>query len=688
MKFKELSYNISIAAAVVSAIALAWLALFPTPLDLFSWTVPAWLLVAFLAALCSGSIGLVARQSDRRFGFLLALHIVPALSISQARGMLSPGTDGQELVLSVLWAVAVVELAYEARPQLFEGLTWKALTAFAVSLTVIWSVFVHLARFNADSILINGFLVLAWAAVVRWMPDRGEGKDNKKQFIHLVWTACIGIIVLWGAWLRIAAVDTFAFQNDEYYHVEAAAGYLETGEYKLWNFVFNEPEEEYDRAWVYTWQVAQSFKLFGFSEVSGRLPTLLWGLFFLALVPLLAYSWTRSRGVAFLATAIAAFDNGFVWACTYSRMYTMLQVLILAGVWCFWMALRNVKRKRPWTRWLWLAAAVLLVLAAAYIHASGLLIFGGMAVAIWLLYFFNRTNTWYRLLSILFIAGSFAAILYSKLQSQIWLNLITVRKEAAVQYLAYPFQDLVITILGMILFIVAFIAYKKEKLPTWLIIAGSTTIPAVIYFTYFAGRYGARKYSLFFLVFIYIAIAWVWNRVLRQWTAHSWKRLVIGTFITVWVFVPISIPGVEGSFVTRTARADLTYRDVGLHDYKIAYAAVQEEAKTDDAIVILAPRSYYLYRTDVDYFIMPVNNAMTVEMLEEVMTQKARGWVIWPRFKEFHLSRKFTNYVKDNLHPFEGTKGTQVRVYYWDRVQDALDQIDQIKELESERTEE
>ena len=80
---------------------------------------------------------------------------------------------------------------------------------------------------------------------------------------------------------------------DELYHILAARGWLETGEFHI-------AEGTYDRSWLYTLLVAGVFRLFGDGVEVARMPSVFFGA---ALVPAV-FLWTRS--VAGLTAAFVA----------------------------------------------------------------------------------------------------------------------------------------------------------------------------------------------------------------------------------------------------------------------------------------------------------------------------------------------------------------------------------------------
>ena len=72
------------------------------------------------------------------------------------------------------------------------------------------------------------------------------------------------------------------FYQDEFQVVSTAEGYFRSGTFYQWDYINNKLSDSlYDRAWPHSWMIAQSYRLFGISEWSSRIISVLFGVFFL-----------------------------------------------------------------------------------------------------------------------------------------------------------------------------------------------------------------------------------------------------------------------------------------------------------------------------------------------------------------------------------------------------------------------
>lgn len=140
-------------------------------------------------------------------------------------------------------------------------------------------------------------------------------------------------MVFWGilALTVLCAVYMFRlgdenFHNDEHYHVLAAIGYLKTGRFIQWDLVNDIPWEEYTRAWPYTWMIAQSFKLFGVSEISARLVSVACGLVFGAIFYILLNKITGKVYFSTICTVLLGIHPNLVDVFRTVRMYSLMMV--------------------------------------------------------------------------------------------------------------------------------------------------------------------------------------------------------------------------------------------------------------------------------------------------------------------------------------------------------------------------
>lgn len=155
-------------------------------------------------------------------------------------------------------------------------------------------------------------------------------------------------ILLLGAVLRFAGLDSNSFVSDEFLDMNSAYGYSQTGKWQAWDFNNGRPSEvninapRDERAAVYKWQVAQLFKFLPPTETVARSVSVLWGSISLLVIFWAALTLTKRREIALLATLLFAVSiSGIIFDRTL-RMYAMFFPLYLAATTFTFLALERI----------------------------------------------------------------------------------------------------------------------------------------------------------------------------------------------------------------------------------------------------------------------------------------------------------------------------------------------------------
>lgn len=690
---RTIQQGISIAIAGCSMLLLAIL---PFVSNLL--LVPLWVLVALLSCILFGTVYCISRYFYPQYPvrFLVAVSFCIPLTVAHVYFLSTEqNLNPQQHLIVLFWAITVVELIHWYKPKLLASAkywrTYVVIILLATTLLAAYERIVspeHMAPF-----LISCFAVL-WAVVFQWMPITNEDSTHlhadsqvsaykKKQISthasvqSIVWLMAIGVIILWGAWLRLESIDTFALQSDEYFHANTGMGYLQTGEYVQWNYLTQEPGQKYDRAWMYTWQVAQSIHFFGAYEWSIRLPALLWGLLFLLLVPLAVYRWSRQWSVAFFTVALVAFDPTFLWTSTYSRMYSLFCCMTLLTVWCIVNMSRNdssvsnlSKSVSNNKRYGWLALSLILAFMSLSIHATGILLFGAIPIILVFSMIRYPNIRWFRHALVFSGIGALLTVFIYFIQPTLPIQLMTINAHPELQYLAYPFQPLILSSVACFLAIAIFCCQPLKKIPHYIMVAVGISVPIILYLTYFADRYAAKKYSLFITVLIFVIVSYSWSICMRALhVASPWYyRFISSILLFIWFFLPLSFPGVSKSFLFQQARSEHTYEETNIHDYPAAYAEIEAHAAFQDAVIMMSPKYYYLTRTDLQIYPMSATHPVSVKKLQEIMKTHPHGWIVWSTIKKDVLPIEFRQYVRQTIPEWKSSTTpapANLVIYHW-----------------------
>lgn len=159
---------------------------------------------------------------------------------------------------------------------------------------------------------------------------------------------------------------------DEFYHLLAARGLLETGEPAIGE------AGRYWRGLPLTWLVAQSLDLFGDSLTAGRLPSVAMTASLVALLFLFLHREAGARA-AWLGAGLFAVSPFAIEIAQFVRFYSIQCLLFFVAAWLIYGTLRRPWRPRRMVL-LGIPAAALLA-AAVYFQPTTL--FGMAALALW-----------------------------------------------------------------------------------------------------------------------------------------------------------------------------------------------------------------------------------------------------------------------------------------------------------------
>lgn len=150
-----------------------------------------------------------------------------------------------------------------------------------------------------------------------------KGTFNKTYLPILIAT------LLFGSYLRLHNLGVPSFWVDELDFVEAAKSQSRVGEPLLASGY------AYPRAPLLTSSLVLSYKLFGVSEFSSRLPSAIFGIMTILLVFFIGRRWFDEQVglMAAIFVACMPFEVGWSRAC---RMYSLLQLTFLAGMFLFY----------------------------------------------------------------------------------------------------------------------------------------------------------------------------------------------------------------------------------------------------------------------------------------------------------------------------------------------------------------
>jgi 4-amino-4-deoxy-L-arabinose transferase-like glycosyltransferase len=164
-----------------------------------------------------------------------------------------------------------------------------------------------------------------------------EGLREEDKYLNLAYLSLLLLLLGIGIYLRGYNLSALSFWVDEYTHVFAAKSILAEGLPLL------PSEMEYKRALPFTYLVALSFKLFGISEFSARLPSVIF-----STLTIFALYWVGAKFLnktsGLIAATLFTFSPLCIEISRWSRMYALFQLLYLFLVYTFYKGFDNKEK--------------------------------------------------------------------------------------------------------------------------------------------------------------------------------------------------------------------------------------------------------------------------------------------------------------------------------------------------------
>lgn len=470
---------------------------------------------------------------------------------------------------------------------------------------------------------------------------------------------------------RLGAHD---FYEDEFQVIGAATGYLRTGSFYLWEWIHQQISNiPYERAWPHTMLIAQSFRIFGISEWSARVVSVLFGLVFLLSLYLIARFFTN-RQIAVMSLAASVLYMTFLNIFRYTRMYALLVPLFLILVYCVyrgltgeWWIKTTVPRVDSFIEqhlnfdYRFLLLSLPLLYLNYHIHFNSLVIVLAAYVFICILALIERKKKYIYLaiLGLLGLFGLYAINALNLLNQLPWvIGLVSTFNVRNTDYLYYLFRYPFSTLAGVILFVfvgIVLIRQRKSEHFSKMLYLYIITVTATVFFIYVADRYVSFLYiSHIMPIAIILIIGGFW------YLTHSLPKLAPSLKLYFWIIVVFH-------FLTN---APAFYNWEGKYgQHSEAYQVIIDHYQYEDEVIF----GQYL-RT---YYLQPLHNIRHISMrnLKQYtfdhfiadLEKYDSGWVTWETRKSYHLDDQVRAYIDTyflKLHG-EGVDETGVEVYYY-----------------------
>jgi hypothetical protein len=477
-------------------------------------------------------------------------------------------------------------------------------------------------------------------------------------------------------------------QGDEYLMASAAEGYLHTGTFFKWDYLNNSlSKTRYDRAWPHSWMIAQSYKLFGVSEWSSRIISVLFGIFFIIIFYFISVFFLKNRLVGLLTVFCIMLHPSYIHIFRYTRMYA---VLIPIFILLFLFTYRFITEEDKYGlskfssfvnhhlnfNYLFLLISLPLLLLGYHIHFNSLVIFPITFIFVIFLALYLEDRKYV----ILAGAGTFAvgAILIADKIIDFGIlrridKLFGFYERLNIPYIdymtEYPFNNMLGIILLVAGFVLISIVDKKEvksKMIFLYIAIGFT----LYFFIFMADRYTKFKYISHIIPIAIMLIVYV---------IILFSRIPERKSITI-IFTILIASGVwncSNNFEKRFAKLYPEYARTKFLYPEYSYPSLAYQTLIDaydpqnEIIIANYLRGYYL--RDIGHTIRHIGmlsyRAYEFKTFWKDINTYGQGWVIFEYEKRFHIDQKIMAYANTFLKKYhgKGVDATNIEMFYFNK---------------------
>ncbi|MFB6355666.1 MAG: phospholipid carrier-dependent glycosyltransferase [bacterium] len=446
---------------------------------------------------------------------------------------------------------------------------------------------------------------------------------------YVFWGAVLFLVIL-AVLLRVPGIGDYGVRIDEAYQFETAVGYLETGQFKRWDFVKQKVTESYHRAWPYTWLSAQVMKWTGRRLVAGRYLSLVWGLLLLPVALGICWSLKLNRLFTVLSLYLVTISTFCITISRWFRLYSMFVTCISLGVFGLIMLFREEEGRKSW----FILLTLLGFSGSLLTHPMFTVVVIG-SVVLWAIleYGFLQSGQWKNipvwgytaLLIVSMVMGVVAYTYLDRLMFEVGSPL-----DPYPFYIVYYVQEnLGYGIGGLVIGLTLYWLYKRRPGRLVLFIM---FVP-LLTFVFFTSRFPQVRYLAFLLPVVIPAFMKSAHETVRHM-----KSSARTAFTIVLVLVILVVPA-------RSAQSRLNYIWKGnmgyvafprTHDprYKLAIEWLTSRIDSDDQVIMCHSFSRTLAEySERNFKLIPVdpNERIDRKKLLKIQDQREHTWLMFAR---------------------------------------------------------
>jgi hypothetical protein len=369
-----------------------------------------------------------------------------------------------------------------------------------------------------------------------------------------------------------------------------------------WDFIKDKATVVHNvRAWPHTYLVAWFYRLWGVSEFSSRLPSIIFGSLIVPVGYFFAYYFTGSKKRSLLYSLILAIAFPLIDISRFNRMYPIFITLFLLATYLWH---RLLAEKHP--QLLLVVMTLVVTLLAYWLQSLTLL----LLIGVYIYSALKKRRAFLLLTAVLIIYATAGFSLGIDFFRKQYLNLAW---PPHWQYLSFPVW------LGLA---ALFLARQKYL----LVISGTYLITV----TFFTNRAPGAAYVLALWPIVLLGlVSW------RKWLAAATVICIFAQFAA----------GFNYLYSGRDGRAQITQ----------AYRVILDDFQPGDKIYAVQLRDYYLQDLASETEVIDLQKDPAPEFT-------GSGWVVWEEEKTGHLNPETLEFIKTNFY-YLGRGGVEIYRY-------------------------
>lgn len=485
------------------------------------------------------------------------------------------------------------------------------------------------------------------------------------------WRKVLVAVFIIGAILRFFSLGATSFVADEFLDINASYGYFKTGEWRAWDFNFEQPDSvensnvaRDERAFAYKWQVAQLFHFFAPTEAVARSVSALWGMVTLVLVFAFTRYFTKRYEIGLIAAFLYAVSISALLMDRRLRMYAMFVPTFLAFSWMIYRVLEEkytgniaiVRRvnKTFGMNIYYVPLAIALGLLSLHLHLLTLnIVFIVLAYALVRVYQVTRSEGfhWNKYLCIVagFAVGTVGLALFSP-QTFALLSSSFSFPDNHYGYVEIIFKDYSHSLLAfLILNIGAWYALRDKTYTTeglWLVFSfGIPIFMAIFMWRRNVGEQYIAFAQPFKIVLVAIGIYAIALFFKKHLSAYNQKAFAFSVVLLLLI-LPY-----YGYFF----QDDTTYHQTSQSSnpqYKKVFGYFMKNHTSEDILITRDLRSYYVSgaHTHIENIGGEITkDKLTLERLQDILKQYPKGFVILSDNDDTFVSNDAMAYIEKNM---------------------------------------